>query len=113
MSIRESEEHLGFCFVVTCPVTDVSVQNSLCLLLIPNHVLGGQIFEMLRKISAWASPNTTATYLLFTSWKSLPFSGYQSRSIDGFQALEIPRLPSLRAKKYVRATVAFDLSVVL
>ena len=92
---------------------DFSVQNSLHLLLIPIHVLGGQIFEMLRNISAWASPNTTATYLLFTSWKSLPFSGYQSRSLGDFQALEIPRLHSLRVKKDVRATKAFDLSVVL
>ena len=113
MSIRESEENLGFCFVVTFPVIDVSVQNRLCLLLIPNHILGGQIFEMLRKISAWASTNTTATYLLFTSWKSLPFSGYQCRSVDGFQAPEIPRLHSLSGKKDVRATRAFDHSVVL
>lgn len=94
-------------------MTDVSVKNSLHLLRIPIHVLGGQIFEMLRNISAWTSPNSTATYLLFTSWKSLPFSGYQSRSLSAFQALEIPRLKSLRAKKDISATEAFDLSVVL
>ena len=106
---RESEWNLSFCF----GLTDISVKNSLHLLRIPILVLGGQIFEMLRNISAWTSPNSTATYLLFTSWKSLPLSGYQSQSLSAFQALEIPRLNSFRGKKDISATGAFDLSVVL